>query len=84
MYSTTCWQSMASARRSRRDTTNCLPPSETPSRPVEEEDLLLRYLSDKVVLPLLTERNPEKVLEVAQLKLKYLKSKKYKQGKLEL
>lgn len=47
-------------------------------------DLLVRYLSDKIVYPLLAEEIQEEVLLVAQEKLKYLKSKQYKQGELNI
>ena len=49
---------------------------------VSLDEIRLLYLCDKVLRPILDEQNPEKILNVAQEKLRYIKSKKYNQGKL--
>ena len=49
---------------------------------VELEELRIQYVSDKVVYPLLDERNPQAILSAAEAKLKYLRSKQAKQGNI--
>lgn len=49
---------------------------------VEETGLLLRYKSDKVIYEIMSDKNPEEILKVAEEKLRYMKSKSYTQGKL--
>ena len=50
---------------------------------VGEEDLSLILLSDKVVHQVIDEKNSNKILEMASKKIKYLKNKSQKQGKLD-
>lgn len=49
-----------------------------------EAELVVTYLSDKVAHQLLLEDDPGRILRVAEQKIKYLKSKKYAQGNLNL
>lgn len=49
-----------------------------------EEDLGLILMSDKVAYDLMKEQNPDKILKVAEEKIKYLKSKNLQQGSLDL
>lgn len=50
---------------------------------VDKEILGLILLSDKVAYDLLQEKNPNKILKVAEEKIKYLKTKSHHQGKLD-
>lgn len=43
---------------------------------IDKGDLLVAWFSDRVAYELLTEKNHEKILIVAEEKIKYLKSKK--------
>jgi HTH-type transcriptional regulator, competence development regulator len=49
---------------------------------LDEQDLLLIYLSDRVAYDLVGETNPEQVLKVAEEKIKYIRSKNTVQGVL--
>ncbi|KQK26414.1 XRE family transcriptional regulator [Chryseobacterium aquaticum] len=51
---------------------------------VSEYELLLILLSDTVAESLIYENNSSEILKLAEEKIKYLKSKNYQQGKLEL
>ncbi|MEP2025827.1 MAG: helix-turn-helix transcriptional regulator [Reichenbachiella sp.] len=44
---------------------------------VELEEMRLSYFSDKVLNPILSDQNAEKILETATKKLKYIKSKNH-------
>lgn len=49
-----------------------------------ERKLELILMSDKIAYELVNEENPKEILQVAEEKIKYLKSKKLKQGELDL
>lgn len=49
-----------------------------------ERKLELILMSDKIAYELVNEENPKEILQVAEEKIKYLKSKKVKQGELDL
>ena len=49
-----------------------------------EKDLGLILMSDKVAYDLIQEENTDRILKVAEEKIKYLKSKKLQQGTLDL
>lgn len=49
-----------------------------------EQKLELILMSDKIAYELVNEENPKEILQVAEEKIKYLKSKKLKQGELDL
>ena len=49
---------------------------------IEVNELRIRYLSDKIVYKIIQEENPEELLQVAEEKLKYIKSKNIRQGKI--
>ncbi len=49
----------------------------------DEEMLSLILLSDKVADQLIEEKNPNEILKMASVKIKYLKSKNQKQGSLD-
>ena len=49
----------------------------------DEEILGLILLSDKVAYDLMEEDNPNRILKVAEEKIKYLKSKNLKQGSID-
>lgn len=49
-----------------------------------EETLGLILMSDKVANELVQEENPNKILKVAEEKIKYLKNKNLQQGSLDL
>ena len=51
---------------------------------VNESELNIIYLSDRVAYELMEERNAKEILAVAEEKIKYLKAKKFKQGSLNL
>lgn len=51
---------------------------------MDEDELLVSFLSDKVANELLEEDNSEEVLKVAEEKIEYLKSKHIKQGNLNI
>ena len=51
---------------------------------VDAEELMVSFLSDKVVYELLEEENSGEVLKVAEEKIEYLKSTNVKQGNLNL
>ena len=48
----------------------------------DEKKLTKIFLSDKVVYPLLEEKDPEEILKVAEEKLNYLINKKYRQAEI--
>jgi len=48
-----------------------------------EENLNLILLSDKIAFELYDEKNPEKIMEVAGEKIKYLKAKNMEQGEIK-
>ncbi len=48
-----------------------------------EDELGLILLSDKVAYDLLEEDNPNEILKVAEEKIKFLKAKNLRQGKIE-
>lgn len=50
---------------------------------VDLEEIRVSYFSDKVLNPILTDQNAERILEAAKEKLKYIKSKNYNQGNLK-
>ena len=49
---------------------------------VSLEEVRSVYLCDKVLRPILAEQDPEKILNIAQERLRYIKDKNYNQGKL--
>jgi len=49
----------------------------------DEEALELILLSDKVAYELMEEDNPNRILKVAEEKIKYLKNKNLKQGSID-
>lgn len=49
-----------------------------------ERKLELILMSDKIAYELVNEENPKEILQVAEEKIKYLKSKNLKQGELDL
>jgi hypothetical protein len=49
---------------------------------LDEQELLLLYLSDRVAYDLVGETNSEEVLRVAEEKIKYIRSKNTVQGVL--
>ncbi|RED97876.1 helix-turn-helix domain-containing protein [Marinoscillum furvescens] len=51
---------------------------------VEEKELLIHFLSDKVTYDLIDEDYTKEVLMVAEEKINYQRSKKAQQGKLKL
>jgi transcriptional regulator with XRE-family HTH domain len=51
---------------------------------VDESELNIIYLSDRVAYELMEEGNAKEILAVAEEKIKYLKAKKFKQGSLNL
>lgn len=51
---------------------------------ISEDELVITFLSDKVAYELLYEENTKEILKVAEEKIRYLKSKKYSQGRLNL
>lgn len=51
---------------------------------VSEKDLLVIYLSDKVTYDLIEEDCYDEVLQVAEVKIKYQKQKRQKQGNLNI
>lgn len=64
-----------------------LPPREYVTRfakffGVDEEELMVIYTSDKILLSLTEEKNPEKILEAVSFKLKYHNAKQLQQGNL--
>lgn len=51
---------------------------------LDETELLICHLSDKVAHELVEERNPEEILRLAEEKIRYIKTKRIKQGSLNL
>lgn len=50
----------------------------------DEQDLIIRFLSDKVAYQIIDEECSEVILKLAEQEIKYLKSKRLKQGELPL
>ncbi len=50
---------------------------------INEKELLIDYLSDKVSYELLEEENSSEILQVAEEKIKYIRSKKETQGEIK-
>jgi transcriptional regulator with XRE-family HTH domain len=49
-----------------------------------EQNLMIRFLSDKLAYQIINEERSEEILKVAEQEIKYLKSKRFKQGELPL
>lgn len=76
--------SLSKIERGERSATKEMLPILANTFEVSEHDLLLAFLSDRVAYELLFEENPHEILRVAEQKIKYLKSKNYNQGDLNL
>jgi transcriptional regulator with XRE-family HTH domain len=51
---------------------------------VDEKDLLINYLSDRITYELIDEEFPNEVLKAAEEKIRYQKQKRQRQGNLNL
>ena len=49
---------------------------------IDIQELRTRYLSDKIVYEIIQEENAEELLQVAEEKIRYIKSKSYQQAPL--